>query len=142
MKGSALYTVILFVSFMPLMARCQTGLKAHVSQKIVVNKKEKKKKHHGTFDKHHGTFNIVDQEQTEPVGSVTIEVYSNGTLISSSSTGADGYSGIINLPPGRFDIKALKAGYDTVSLNGVLIASREISYVEIEMNPVSVKKSK
>lgn len=66
---------------------------------------------------------IVDQNIGAALGGSTITVSSNGILVDTVTSGADGLFSVANLPAGTYDLKARKTGFGGSDVYGLVVGT-------------------
>ena len=76
---------------------------------------------------------IKDKDTKEPIPFANIIIESGGRQLGGTTTDFDGNYTIKPIPPGRYDVKATYVGYKNLMIQGVLINSDKIRFLDITM---------
>ena len=82
---------------------------------------------------------VKDATTGEPLPGVNIII--EGTMMG-ASTGVDGYYYIINVPPGRYNLKAMMIGYTPVIQQQVLVQVDHTVEINFSMSPTTIELGK
>ncbi|MDD5571840.1 MAG: carboxypeptidase-like regulatory domain-containing protein [Bacteroidales bacterium] len=81
---------------------------------------------------------ITDNETKEPVPFANVVMEAGGRQVSGTTTDFDGNFTIKPIPPGKYNVKTSYVGYQPQQLNGVVINSDKITFVEMKLTKTAV----
>ncbi|MFA6923100.1 MAG: carboxypeptidase-like regulatory domain-containing protein [Bacteroidales bacterium] len=81
---------------------------------------------------------ITDNETKEPIPFANVVMEAGGRQVSGTTTDFDGNFTIKPIPPGKYNIKTSYVGYQPQQLNGVIINSDKITFVEMKLTKTAV----
>jgi hypothetical protein len=76
---------------------------------------------------------VLDKETGEPLPFVNVAVELNGVLVTGGVSDIDGKYVVKPVPPGKYTVKASSVGYNDVQINGVVVNTDAIRFVDIKM---------
>ncbi len=82
---------------------------------------------------------VTDAEKNEPVPFANVVVERNGNQIMGTITDIDGNYTLKPVPAGRFTVLVSSVGYQKKQINGVLVNTGKIRFLDIEMGSTSIK---
>jgi len=78
---------------------------------------------------------VEDAPTQDPIEGAFVEAMQGENIIGSDNTGSDGSYSIPNLPPGTYNVRASKDGYETKTENGKEVIIDQTTTVDFQLNP-------
>ncbi len=78
---------------------------------------------------------VKDSYTQNPIEGVLVEAMQEENVLGSDNTESDGSYSIPNLPPGTYNVRASKDGYETKTENGKEVVADQTTTVDFQLNP-------
>src|SRR5680860_1170765 len=81
---------------------------------------------------------VTDQENGDEIIYGTVAIYKNGVLVTGTETDENGYYAISNIDPGTYDVNASYVGYQSKTIEGVVLLAGKNIRLDIEISSGTV----
>ncbi|HET7817792.1 MAG TPA: TonB-dependent receptor [Bacteroidia bacterium] len=84
---------------------------------------------------------LIDEANGEAISFANIQLEQSGNSIARTIADIDGNFTIKPIPPGKYDLKAVMVGYQTIMIQGVVIGGDKTTYQDLKMKSSAVEMS-
>ena len=84
---------------------------------------------------------LIDEANGEAISFANVQLEQNGNSIARTIADIDGNFTIKPIPPGKYDLKAVMVGYQTIMIQGVVIGGDKTTYQDLKMKSSAVEMS-